>query len=138
MGGSDVDGKERKVWGLRCGHLLDGKCLEELMRPLGEEVEDSQDRKGKEKALETEDNPIRSRLRPRHSDTAASTSSAPLPTTRRRPRPRPRPRRRAKRAPQAFHEWTCPVPGCGRVHVSVKTDSVWGMDAERGAVGVFV
>jgi hypothetical protein len=142
MGGSDLNWKERKVWGLRCGHLLDGKCLEELMKPAGEKVEDVQDGKGKEKALETEDNPIRSRLRPRHSDVAAATLSSPVTPipirSRPRPRPRPRARRRAKRAPQAFHEWTCPVPGCGKVHISVKNDGVWGADAEKGAVGVFV
>lgn len=29
---SDQEAKDSKVWGLRCGHLLDGKCVMKLMR----------------------------------------------------------------------------------------------------------
>ncbi|KAI0342932.1 hypothetical protein BDW22DRAFT_1357483 [Trametopsis cervina] len=29
------EAKRRRVWALRCGHMLDGKCIDELMRPDG-------------------------------------------------------------------------------------------------------
>ncbi|KAI0359921.1 hypothetical protein OH77DRAFT_1394420 [Trametes cingulata] len=32
-GSSPEDAKMRRVWALRCGHMLDGKCVAELMRP---------------------------------------------------------------------------------------------------------
>ncbi|KAJ7125540.1 hypothetical protein C8R43DRAFT_1135384 [Mycena crocata] len=35
--GGEEEARRRKVWGLRCGHLIDGKCFEELRRPVGEE-----------------------------------------------------------------------------------------------------
>ena len=28
-----VEYARRKIWGLRCGHMLDGKCIEEIMKP---------------------------------------------------------------------------------------------------------
>ncbi|KAJ7183574.1 hypothetical protein C8R46DRAFT_516911 [Mycena filopes] len=31
--GGEAEVKRRKVWGLRCGHLIDGKCFEELSKP---------------------------------------------------------------------------------------------------------
>jgi hypothetical protein len=36
--GGEEEARRRKVWGLRCGHLIDGKCFEELRKPV--EVED--------------------------------------------------------------------------------------------------
>ncbi|KAJ6524291.1 hypothetical protein DFH09DRAFT_1418871 [Mycena vulgaris] len=35
--GGEVEVRRRKVWGLRCGHLIDGKCYEELRRPVEDE-----------------------------------------------------------------------------------------------------
>lgn len=36
LGASDVgEGRDqRRIWGLRCGHLLDGKCIRKLMQPV--------------------------------------------------------------------------------------------------------
>ncbi|EMD31284.1 hypothetical protein CERSUDRAFT_119834 [Gelatoporia subvermispora B] len=31
--GSEDEQKKRRVWALRCGHMLDGRCIEELMCP---------------------------------------------------------------------------------------------------------
>ncbi|CAK5269927.1 unnamed protein product, partial [Mycena citricolor] len=44
--------RRRRVWGLRCGHVIDGKCLEELYKPLEEEEAPAppSKRKGKGKA----------------------------------------------------------------------------------------
>ncbi|KIP08020.1 hypothetical protein PHLGIDRAFT_127270 [Phlebiopsis gigantea 11061_1 CR5-6] len=33
------ENKQRRVWALRCGHMLDGKCIAELMRPRAEASE---------------------------------------------------------------------------------------------------
>ena len=36
LGGSNMSEEERsrrRLWGLRCGHMLDGKCIDELMKP---------------------------------------------------------------------------------------------------------
>ncbi|KAH7911696.1 hypothetical protein BJ138DRAFT_1113013 [Hygrophoropsis aurantiaca] len=104
LGASDVaEGRNmRKLWGLRCGHLLDGKCIEEIMKPrsLLERLNDPPkvDVKGKGKmkaqdvprdeqvttsdsahieasspsAMNPNDNSVRSRLRPRHPLSPAS------------------------------------------------------------------
>ncbi|KAJ7284357.1 hypothetical protein C8J57DRAFT_1708862 [Mycena rebaudengoi] len=36
--GGEDEVRRRKVWGLRCGHLIDGKCFEELRRPVEDPV----------------------------------------------------------------------------------------------------
>ncbi|KAF8532303.1 hypothetical protein JB92DRAFT_2824582 [Gautieria morchelliformis] len=33
---SEEEKKGRRVWGLRCGHVLDGKCVDHLMQPVRE------------------------------------------------------------------------------------------------------
>ncbi|TFY55256.1 hypothetical protein EVG20_g9384, partial [Dentipellis fragilis] len=71
IGGSGSEAKQaqRKLWGLRCGHLLDGKCVEALMKPPQDPtietdgVEVNQEEKvdvkgkGKAKAVDDEDEP---------------------------------------------------------------------------------
>ncbi|KAF7375469.1 hypothetical protein MSAN_00434900 [Mycena sanguinolenta] len=37
--GGEEEARKRKVWGLRCGHVIDGKCLEELRRPVEEDAD---------------------------------------------------------------------------------------------------
>ena len=221
----------RRIWALRCGHMLDGKCIQELMKPalppppptpLQEAVvaydfkgkgkardisttdvimdagesdmpgstkakgkgravnEVTTPRRGKRKAAEMlsetdtlavggpssdvvvsspDDNPIRSRLRPRHTrpsaqgsqgtdsgPTSALTSSLPsaaLPLPRRGrgsavTRRKGKGKGKAKPKIEAVHEWACPVAGCGQVHVSLRIDGEWKMDPERGAIGLFL
>lgn len=101
---SSEDAKDRRVWGLRCGHLIDGKCLAEIGQPQPEQAQ--ADVKGKRKAnpgstvvlqpygdhdeegarpscehtssLPPEDNSIRSRLRSRpHLQMLAQPQSQP-------------------------------------------------------------
>ncbi|KAG1779019.1 hypothetical protein EV702DRAFT_116365 [Suillus placidus] len=60
LGAADVaeDRAKRRLWGLRCGHLLDGKCVEELMKPMPLVTPnslDTADVKGKGKAKEEDD-----------------------------------------------------------------------------------
>ena len=33
VSGSEEEQRSKRVWGLRCGHVLDGKCIERLMKP---------------------------------------------------------------------------------------------------------
>lgn len=179
LGAADVaeDRARRRLWGLRCGHLVDGKCVEELMKPsplIVPEIIDVKGKgkaecvdelplpgayptrslKGKGKATESEISPepifssIRSRLRPR--PPLPSSSSEPLPAGPGPSRIRPG----APRTPlkgkgkgkgrakvsivEAEHEWTCPVGGCGRVHVSQLIDGRWVMDDKRGAITAFI
>lgn len=114
-----------------------------------------------------EDTSIRSRLRPRPSKSnlfALSNATAPsadrIATA---PRPsRPLPRRRGAARPavtisttparskgkgrarkpvvEERHEWFCPVSGCCRGHLSVRMrgEEEWKMDANLGAIALFV
>ena len=150
------DENDRRVWGLRCGHIIDEKCLNQLGQPP-QVVNDSpaltRRGKGKSKAAdsspsygdtivsenqtvleEIQENSIRSRLRSR-----PSFNSTILPSSSDSPPNRlpPSKRRRAsnKKKVDAEYTWSCPVPNCGRVHMSVKVDGVWGPEKERGSVG---
>ncbi|KAI0661684.1 hypothetical protein C8Q70DRAFT_671507 [Cubamyces menziesii] len=69
-GSSSEDMKMRRVWALRCGHMLDGKCVAELMvppealaAPVAVEPAEEQlvaNGKGKGKALPDADEPVAS------------------------------------------------------------------------------
>ncbi|EKM77999.1 hypothetical protein AGABI1DRAFT_129781 [Agaricus bisporus var. burnettii JB137-S8] len=145
--------KLRRVWGLRCGHLIDGRCLLEIGRPPQLQNSDTipnpepllpatVDRKGKGKAKvavneeEHHDNPqddgdtsIRSRLRSRHVNPTAASSSNP--TTKRTTRTK----QTQSQMPPPEYTWYCPVHGCGREHASVKVNGEWIPEREDGAYG---
>ena len=40
-----------------------------------------------------------------------------------------------KQKVEAEYAWSCPMTNCGRVHMSVKVDGVWGPEKERESVG---
>ncbi|KAJ6615825.1 hypothetical protein B0H10DRAFT_39693 [Mycena sp. CBHHK59/15] len=178
ISGGEEEARRRKVWGLRCGHLIDGKCFEVLRKPLEPAAPDGEDEanadtsgelkldvagdpkgkgKGKAKAHEAEDpdehqvdldedvpQDIRSRLRSRGSASASTSTSAfdlavPLPKPKKRAPPKRKSRAKPKKPRvEARYEWSCPVAGCGCVHVSEKIDGVWCNSQGKGAVGVFV
>lgn len=137
----------RRLWALRCGHMFDGKCIEELMKPLlvldaqGEfsEAELPRGDKGKGKAAPVENgddplnlvsNTIRSRLRSRGNDSTRPTR--PLPS---------RAKGKGKvQAPvvEAEYQWNCPVAGCERMHSSVKIGGKWTADDKNGAIAMYV
>ncbi|KAF9478864.1 hypothetical protein BDN70DRAFT_921626 [Pholiota conissans] len=180
----------KRVWALRCGHLIDEKCLNILGQPPPED-EPVADKKGKGKAkapahkatygdalpqLQSQQPPvfpildqdIRSRLRSRRPATTTtsggdpiipgafpSPSSAVISSTASLPSPAKK-RKVSTRKPkiEAEYEWACPVSSCGRVHVSVRIDGIWGPEKEapgakvggkagnarvepRGAIAVF-
>ena len=149
------EGRTRKVWALRCGHLIDGKCLDIIGVPDGE-LDQEEERadggkgnrkvvdikgKGKAKAIEEPPNPshantMRARLRssangllPTSSSLAPSSRSHRTPTPASSPQislgKRKRTSASSKAKIEATHEWECPVTGCKRVHVSVKMGGVW-------------
>ncbi|KAJ8072083.1 hypothetical protein PM082_015641 [Marasmius tenuissimus] len=131
--GSDA-AKDRRIWSLRCGHLIDGQCLRTLSAPVVVEPFDPSG-KGKGKApepqlFEADSEPvgIRSRLRSygRYIPSFSPFGSPPK-----------------KDVIEETHHWECPVASCGRRHTSVKVTGVWGppkpeMNVGEGVIGVFV
>ncbi|KAF9460367.1 hypothetical protein BDZ94DRAFT_1266375 [Collybia nuda] len=120
LGGGLVgeEGRRKKVWALRCGHMIDGKCLDILGVPSAEDEEKDQELeqeespkgstvidikgKGKAKAVEEpipgpppEENSMRSRLRSRTqshiipSSAIIPSSSSTIPTSTPDPPPQP-------------------------------------------------
>ena len=149
----------KRVWALRCGHMIDEKCLNELGTPPTqvEEASISVDRKGKGKAnmlqpsmpygasmpeyVVPEPTPtIRSRLRSSNSSSSALSSSMPgrfpnAATFEDDVTSPPKKRRRVsgnnkKSKVEKEFEWKCPVASCGLVHVSVKVGGVWGPEKQ--------
>ncbi|CAK5268879.1 unnamed protein product [Mycena citricolor] len=153
--------RRRRVWGLRCGHVIDGKCLEELYKPLEEEeapVPPSK-RKGKGKArardrmeevdpTDVEDDasgllpaPISTRLRSRAMLGVAERSThtiSRVPAFRPKPKTKSKGRRARKPVVEAQHDWACPVLGCARGHRSDKINGEWVNPPEMGAIAMFV
>ena len=167
--GDSVTGDERqrkRVWALRCGHVLDGKCVDALMKPTSEGVKGKGRAdldnlpgsfKSKGKVVEERDpknifsaghgNSIRYRLRPRPGGTV---NYSGMPTSD-FPRPyRPLPYRRSQggrgkgkgkvQAPvvQAEFHWQCPVAGCGKDHASWLVEGKWVPHDKEGAITIYV
>ncbi len=159
------EGQYKRVWALRCGHLIDEKCLNILGQPPAEDI--TPDKKGKGKARASAHRSgygaalpelapvlsdvsfptdIRSRLRSRRSGADAATVPAgpSLPAegdgsvsaSVSVPSP-PKKRRVVHRKPkiEAEFEWVCPVAGCRRIHVSVRIEGVWGPEKEMPTRG---
>ncbi len=151
-GGEDEERKHR-IWSLRCGHIIDGKCADKLSAPpIPPEAQEAlglaisatnspvdQKSKGKGKAVEQNaippDNPIRSRLRSHQTGSSVLSSSLERMSAYLLKR-----KGKAKAKPDETYQWACPVEGCGRMHTSVKTDGQWVPDKSKGEgiIGVFV
>ena len=152
---------DRRVWGLRCGHIIDEKCLNQLGQP-DQVLDDSIDYgrgKGKAKAMDSgllygdtifsenqtvleaiQENSIRSRLRSRPGSTSfngasPSSTSPSLDLTYRLPPLKRRKVPNKKKRVEAEFFWKCPVVNCGRMHLSVKVNGVWGPEKGREYVG---
>lgn len=160
VGASDVgeDRAKRKLWGLRCGHLIDGKCAEKLMEPappIPDTTGSSSRRMGTDPDLyppspsqdtavvDSNAGSMRWRLRPRRGMVPHAVPATPSSGRRGAVAVNNRSNRKGKgkmKAPavEAEHEWSCPVGGCGRVHLSLLMDGRWTMDEKRGAITVFV
>ncbi|TRM59322.1 hypothetical protein BD626DRAFT_572617 [Schizophyllum amplum] len=153
---SPEEQRAHKLWGLRCGHMIDGRCFEEVSRPA---PEDDVPVKGKGKgraktrnnglylrnleddAASYDPSSVRGRLRNRNpqSGLAAPTSpSRARPASNPSPRSLKRKRKSAVPLVEAEYEWACPVENCDRVHKSLKVDGSWIQHKEAGAMSVFV
>lgn len=149
---------EARVWGLRCGHLIDGACLAKISVPddaLFAPLLDAEPKsKGKGKARDVDslergfprvdplaENPIRSRLRSANNHNQPSDEGGEslldhfIPAFLKRRKPRVK-----KPKIEAQYQWECPVSGCGRVHTTIRVDGVWIQEKElgEGAIGLFL
>ncbi|KAI4527698.1 hypothetical protein K525DRAFT_231767 [Schizophyllum commune Loenen D] len=128
-----------KLWGLRCGHMIDGFCFEAVSRPA---PEDEVPAKGKGKGrARTRNNGLYMPIV--EEDAAATAAAGSTPTsTRSRLRTRSSPRKRKRKGGpptvEAEYEWACPVENCEYVHKSLKIDGQWIQHKDAGAVAIFV
>ncbi|KAF9788337.1 hypothetical protein BJ322DRAFT_1048337 [Thelephora terrestris] len=134
----------KRLWGLRCGHMLDGKCVRESMRPPdgqedGDESTTENSGKGKEKAVgEPQDSApdgsggslFGNTLRRLRSGRVVSTTASQSKGKQKQNAEEPKVER--------VHEWPCPVSGCGRTHKTNLISGVWKPDRSEGAILVYV
>jgi hypothetical protein len=107
--------QDDRVWGLRCGHLIDQKCLLEISSP---QVEDDRlniirPPPGGLDILGEEGGKVKKRGYKRKA--SKRTTNEPV-----------------------EYEWKCPVNDCGWGHVSVLNEAEWKQDEEEGAVQLYV
>jgi hypothetical protein len=160
MNGSDEDGM--RLYGLRCGHILDAKCVAKLFKPEAQAIEDvlpvKPDRKGKGKAKQTYYEPLPEEEQGEDGGADMEFADMPLPRTRPQAGARGRGRGRGRggrKAPAgrrkgkgldiiARHEWHCPVTDCYRLHISnlisepQALSPVWKQDPEKGAIALYL
>jgi hypothetical protein len=149
---SEEDRHKFKIWALRCGHIIDGKCLDRIIAPLQKPLEEevippTWSRKGKGKARADALPPpppppgaleMRSRLR--------SFNAAPdVPSHPKQPRSGSTRSKRGSSSKgkgrselEEEYIWYCPVPSCANRHISIKKNGRWEVDAHRGPIGLFV
>jgi len=141
---------DKRLWGLRCGHILDGKCVRELMRPA--DVQEDGDAnpptestvKGREKVAEEpeQQDPVPPEsggksllvtLRRLRSGRVVSASAS-------RSKGKQKQKALGAQEPKVerVHEWSCPVSGCGRTHKTNLISGAWKPDQSEGAILMYV
>jgi len=153
--GEATDTTSRRLWALRCGHILDGKCIGSLMKPDGEQeqppppppepaAEEAQvvvspKGKGKARQLPSEETPVTNQVEPSIRRLRSGRAVPCDPNFENRP-VRQKKGKAKVQVPRVekIHEWRCPVSGCGRVHQSVFVDGHWKTDEKAGAIMMFV
>ena len=108
--------QDDRVWGLRCGHLIDQKCLLEISSP---QVEDDRlniirPPPGGLDILGEEGGKVKKRGGYKRKANKRTTNEP------------------------VEYEWKCPVESCGWGHVSVLKEAEWKQDEEEGAVQLYV
>ncbi|ADV23584.1 hypothetical protein I305_01581 [Cryptococcus gattii E566] len=98
---------EDKIYALRCGHLIDQRCLDDLVTPRTPHELASVDRHP-----EMLDEP---------------------PTKKRKSSRKPK---KMEKIPHEY-KWTCPVEGCGQKHTSSELRGAWMNTEGEGAIAVF-
>lgn len=96
-----------RVYALRCGHLIDQRCLHDLITPRTPHELASVDR---------------------HPDTLDEP-----PTKKRKSGRKPK---KVEKIPDEY-KWTCPVEGCGQKHTSKELGGAWMNVEGEGAISVF-
>jgi len=135
---------DKRLWGLRCGHILDGKCVRELMRPADAQEDDARpstetDGKGNGKAVgepeQRGDAPpegggfLMRRLRSGRVVSPTTSTS----------RSKGKQKQKAQEPKvERVHEWSCPVSGCGRTHKTNLISGTWKTDESEGAILMYV
>ena len=137
---------DKRLWGLRCGHILDGKCVKELMRPVdareGDGAKPSTESNGEREggAVEEQEQQdpapaesggtlIGSTLRRLRSGRVVSATS----------RSKGKQKQKAQEPKvERVHEWSCPVSGCGRTHKTNLASGAWKTDESEGAILMYV
>lgn len=149
------DARTRRVFALRCGHMVDGKCVEKLIEeaeslpgyPLGNACKVNSKGKGKGKAKEMEvvveapapESSIRSRLRSHASATMVIGSAPPpSPTCKKHAAGKGKGKAKAKDVIEDQREWVCPVDKCDSKHCSIKMDGLWVPAKENGPIALFL
>ncbi len=104
-----------RVWALRCGHMIDQRCLDDLSTPSTEDELASVHRHppGDLPVLGADSHPIK---KGRKRAKVTKKTSPPAPDE---------------------YEWKCPVDGCGRVHCSVREGENWKQKEGEGALSVY-
>jgi len=137
---------DKRLWGLRCGHILDGKCVRELMRPAdarrGDDAKPPTESTGRgmDKAAEG----------PEQQDSVPAGSGGSLFGTLRRlrsgrvvsasaSRSKGKQKQKAQEPKvERVYEWPCPVSGCGRTHKTNLISGAWKPDQSEGAILMYV
>ncbi|EJD42520.1 hypothetical protein AURDEDRAFT_152801 [Auricularia subglabra TFB-10046 SS5] len=131
---ADQNARERRVWALRCGHVLDGRCL----------------------AAVSEDPETEKAFAPSVAAPAVESAAGPARTTKQTARrgkgrgavrgrkPVAQPPPEPETVVLAEREWACPVPRCGKAHWSQLVRKgehaapTWVQKPGCGAIQVFV
>lgn len=160
-GGPESSAAERRLWALRCGHILDGKCVEKLMKPeeLVEQLQPTSEPmaeeettgttqkrnmgKGKAKEVDPQEEPASTRTVAltrslRSGRTVQTREETTAEAIVRKPRQRKGKSKMQMPAIEKVHDWRCPVSGCGKVHQSVLITGAWKMDEKIGAITMYV
>ena len=132
----------RRLWGLRCGHILDGKCVRELMRPAdaqeGDGAQPSTESSGKGKGKAAGE-PEQQEAAPEGGGflmRRLRSGRVVSPTT---SRSKGKQKQKAQEPKvERVHEWLCPVSGCGRTHKTNLISGTWKTDESEGAILMYV
>ncbi|OCF40134.1 hypothetical protein I317_06085 [Kwoniella heveanensis CBS 569] len=108
-----------RVWALRCGHLVDQKCLEDLSTPISPTDQASVFRYPNPD-LEVLDEVPALRRNKRRKTTSKSAGG----------------KRQKEKRPDEY-VWRCPVFGCEEEHVSVDIGGSWVSKEGEGAIAVY-
>lgn len=137
---------DKRLWGLRCGHVLDGKCVRELMRPV--DTQDNGDSEPSAESTGKEEEGVTGEL---EQDSVPGESGGSLfgntlrrlrsgrvvATTTSRSKGKQKQKVQDSKV-ERVHEWTCPVSGCGRTHKTNLISGVWKPDQSEGAILMYV